>query len=543
MEHPHKRYQGRVAVDETDVVVVGSGSAGSALAGRLSEDPRIRVTVLEAGSLDRNPWLHIPIGYAKTMYHRTISWNFMTEAEPELNGRSVPWPRGRVFGGSSAINGLIYIRGQPEDYDHWRQLGCTGWGFDDCLPYFKKAERQERGADALHGADGPLSVTDLREKGVLPRAFIDAAKELGFPENTDFNGPDQEGAGWYQVTVRNGFRCSAATAYLKPALKRPNLRVITDAHVQRLVIEDGRVTGVVYKVGDETRTIAAKREVVLSSGAIGSPHIMMLSGLGPAEHLAEMGIEVKRDIPGVGQNLQDHLQSRLMYRASQRVTVNERMGFFGMAAMGAQFALNRRGPLSFAAATSGLFARVLPQSATPDVQFHFIPWSADTVKEGLHKFPGFTVSVCQLRPESRGEIRLASADPSVKPRILANYLTSETDKQCMVEGIKLAKRLADTAALGKYIEASYAPPPGALEDDASWLKFVRGNSGTIYHPTGTCRMGEDDRAVVDTQLRVNGVGNLRIADGSIMPTVVSGNTNAGCIMIGERCAEFIKQAA
>jgi choline dehydrogenase len=527
-------------MDETDVVVVGSGSAGSALAGRLSEDPRIRVTVLEAGSRDRNPWLHVPIGYAKTMYHPTISWNFATQAEPELAGRSVPWPRGRVLGGSSAINGLIYIRGQAEDYDHWRQLGCTGWGFDDCLPYFKKAERQERGADDLHGADGPLSVTDLREKGVLERAFIDAAKELGYPENPDFNGPEQEGAGWYQVTVRNGFRCSAATAYLKPAMKRPNLRVITDAHVERIIIEDGRATGVVYRVGNETRTLKAQREVVLSSGAIGSPQLMMLSGLGPAEHLSEMGIEVKRDIPGVGQNLQDHLQARLIYRANQRVTVNERMGFFGMAMMGAQFAATRRGPLSFAAATSGLFARVLPQSATPDVQFHFIPWSADSVKEGLHKFPGFTVSVCQLRPESRGEIKLASTDPFAKPNIHARYLTSETDKQCMVEGVKLAKRLAETASLGRFIQDRYSPPEDAPEDDAAWLDFVRRTSGTIYHPTGTCRMGEDDAAVVDTQLRVKGVGNLRVADGSIMPTVVSGNTNAGCIMIGERCAEFMK---
>jgi len=531
-------------MDETDVVVVGSGSAGSALAGRLSENPNIRVTVLEAGSKDTNPWLHVPIGYAKTMYHPTISWNFATEAEAELGGRSIAWPRGRVLGGSSAINGLIYIRGQAADYDHWRQLGCTGWGFDDCLPYFKRAQNQERGASDLHGAGGPLAVSDLRDKGVLSQAFIDAALELGYPANTDFNGAEQEGAGWYQVTVRNGFRCSAATAYLKPNLKRPNLRLITDAHVQRLVIEEGRVTGVVYRVGNEERTLVARREVVLSSGAIGSPQIMMLSGLGPAEHLAEMGIAVQRDIPGVGQHLQDHLQSRLMYRASQNVTMNERVNsWVGMAKMGVEFALTRGGPLSFAAGTSGLFARVLPQSATPDVQFHFIPWSADTVKEGLHKFPGFTISVCQLRPESRGEIRLASPDPMAKPHIHARYLTSETDKQCMVEGVKLARRLAETKALGAYIDSPYAPPPGAPTDDASWLEFVRRNSSTIYHPTSTCRMGEDAGAVVDTQLRVNGVGNLRVADASIMPTVVSGNTNAGCIMIGERCADFINKAA
>ena len=531
-------------MEETDVVVVGSGSAGSALAGRLSEDPGIRVTVLEAGSRDANPWLHVPIGYAKTMYHPTLSWNYATQSEAELSGRSIPWPRGRVLGGSSAINGLIYIRGQAEDYDHWRQLGCTGWGYEDCLPYFRRAQNQERGANAFHGADGPLSTTDLRDKGELSQAFIDAAAELGFPRNEDFNGASQEGAGWYQVTVRNGFRCSAATAYLKPHLKRPNLRVITDAQVQRLVMESGRVTGVVYRVGADERTLKVTREVVLSAGAINSPQVMMLSGLGPAEHLQEVGIAVQRDIPQVGRNLQDHLQARLMYRANAPVTLNEKVGsWLGMAKMGVQFALTRGGPLSFAAGTSGLFARVLPQSATPDVQFHFIPWSADTVKEGLHKFPGFTVSVCQLRPESRGEIRLASADPMAKPHIHARYLTSETDRQCMVEGVKLAHRLAATTALGRYIEAPYAPPPGAAQDDAALLEYVRRNSGTIYHPTSTCRMGEDAGAVVDTQLRVNGVGGLRVADASIMPTVVSGNTNAGCIMIGERCAEFMRRAA
>ena len=529
---------------EADYIVVGAGSAGCAVAARLAEQPGMRVVLLEAGGRATNPWLHIPIGYAKTMYHPTLSWNYETQAEPELHGRSVPWPRGRVLGGSSAINGLIYIRGQAADYDHWRQLGCTGWAFEDCLPYFKRSQSQERGASDLHGGDGPLTTSDLRDKGVLPQAFIDAALELGFPRNDDFNGAEQEGAGWYQVTVRNGFRCSAATAYLKPHLKRPNLRVITDAQVQRLVIEQGRVTGVVYRVGAEERTLMVTREVVLSAGAINSPQVMMLSGLGPAQHLSEMGIAVQRDIPQVGQNLQDHLQARLMYRANQNVTVNEKANsWLGMARMGIEYALTRGGPLSFAAGTSGLFARVLPQSATPDVQFHFIPWSADSVKEGLHKFPGFTVSVCQLRPESRGEILLASPEPMAKPQIHARYLTSETDRQCMVEGVKLAHRLAETRALGRFIDAPYAPPPGAARDDAALLEFVRRNSGTIYHPTGTCRMGEDANAVVDTQLRVQGVGGLRVADASIMPTVVSGNTNAGCIMIGERCADFIKQAA
>lgn len=530
-------------MDEADVIVVGTGSAGSAVAGRLSEDPTLKVLVLEAGSRDRNPWLHVPIGYAKTMYHPTLSWNYGTEPEAALNGRSVPWPRGRVLGGSSAINGLIYIRGQREDYDTWAQMGCTGWGFDDCLPFFRKAEGNERGPDALHGGDGPLSVSDLRDRNALSVAFLEASQELGFPMNPDFNGPSQEGAGWYQVTVRNGVRCSSATAYLKPALKRPNLRLVTDAHATRILLEGGRAAGVEYRVGGETRVARARREVVLASGAINSPQLLMLSGIGPAEELAGMGIEVRHDLPAVGKHLQDHFQARLMYKASQRVSINEVVNsLWGMARMGAQYAMTRSGPLSFAAGTSGLFARVLPQSATPDVQFHFIPWSADSVKEGLHKFPGFTMSICQLRPESRGEITLASPDPMAKARIHANYLATETDRQCMVEGLKLGQRLAETKAMRPFIAAPYSPP-AMRSSDAELLEFCRATGGTIYHPTSTCRMGGDAASVVDLQLRVRGVEGLRVADCSIMPAVVSGNTNAGAIMIGERCAAFIRQGA
>ena len=531
-------------MEQTDIIVVGSGSAGSALAGRLSEDASLRVTVLEAGGRDRNPWLHIPIGYAKTMYHPTLSWNYQTEAEGELNGRSVPWPRGRVLGGSSAINGLIYIRGQAEDYDHWRQLGCTGWSFEDCLPWFKRAEANQHGESALHGGSGPLAVSDLRDKNPLSDAFLRAALELGYPANPDFNGPTQEGAGWYQTTTRNGLRCSAATAYLKPALRRPNLRLVTGAQVLRVLVEDGRAVGVAYRDASGEHVLRATRQVILSGGAINTPQLLMLSGIGPAAHLQAMGIEVQRDHPHVGQHLQDHFQARLMYRASQRVTLNERVNsLFGMAMMGAQYAMTRGGPLSFAAGTSGLFARVLPQSATPDVQYHFIPWSADTVKEGLHRFPGFTISACQLRPESRGEITLAGPDPMAKPRIAARYLSTETDRQCMVESLKLGQRLARTAAMQPFIEGAYAPAPGKGETDADLLAYCRATGGTIYHPTSTCRMGADDAAVVDTRLRVRGVDRLRIADCSIMPTVPSGNTNAGAIMIGERCAAFVRDAA
>jgi choline dehydrogenase len=526
-----------------DYIVVGAGSAGCAVAARLSEDPSVRVLLLEAGARDRNPWLHVPIGYAKTMYHPTLSWNLKTEPEPELEGRSIPWPRGRVLGGSSAINGLIYIRGQHADYDHWRQLGCTGWSFEDVLPYFRRAEDQERGADALHGKGGPLAVSDLRDQSALARAFIDAAVELGLPRNDDFNGPEQEGAGFYQVTARGGWRCSAATAYLRPARNRPNLMVVTGAEANRLILEGRRAVGVAWRQGGVAREARAAREVILCGGAIASPRLMLLSGIGPAAELAALGIDVAHDLPQVGRNLQDHFQARMVFRCTRRVTLNERKAsLIGSLGMGLQFALFRRGPLTISAGTAGLFARVLPGSATPDVQFHFIPFSADRPGTVLHPFPGFTISVCQLRPESRGTITLADADPATPTRIRANYLSTETDRRCMVEGLKLTRRLAATRAMSAWIAAEHIPGPDADGDEAL-LAHARRTGTTIFHPSGTCRMGSDPASVVDTELRVRGIDGLRVADASIMPTVVSGNTNAACIMIGEKAADLIRAAA
>ncbi|MBX6375362.1 MAG: choline dehydrogenase [Acetobacteraceae bacterium] len=526
-----------------DYVVVGAGSAGCALAARLSEDPSVRVLLLEAGGRDRNLWLHIPVGYGKTMFHPTLSWNLQTEPEPELEGRRIPWPRGRVLGGSSAINGLIYIRGQKEDYDHWRQLGCTGWSFDDVLPYFKRAEDQERGADALHGVGGPLGVSNLGDQGPLARAFIEAAVELGLPRNDDFNGPTQEGAGFYQVTARKGWRCSAATAYLKPARKRPNLRVETGAQATRLLFEGRRCVGVAFRQNGVLREARAAREVILCGGAIASPQLLLLSGVGPAEELAALGIPVVQDLPQVGRNLQDHFQVRIVYRCRQRVTLNDRMASLrGRAGMALEFALFRRGMMTISAGTAGLFARVLPGSATPDVQYHFIPFSADGPGRSLHPFSGFTISVCQLRPESRGTITLASPDPSVPARIRANYLSTETDRRCIVEGLKLTRRLAATRAMAPFVEAEYLPGPEAEGEDAL-LAHARRAGTTIFHPSGTCRMGSDLASVVDTELRVRGIAGLRVADASIMPTVVSGNTNAACIMIGEKAADLIRAEA
>ncbi|MBV1799437.1 GMC family oxidoreductase [Siccirubricoccus sp. G192] len=527
----------------TDYVVVGAGSAGCALAARLSEDPAVRVVLLEAGARDWNPWLHVPIGYAKTMYHPTLSWNLMTEAEPELEGRRIPWPRGRVLGGSSAINGLLYVRGQHADYDHWRQLGCTGWSFEDVLPCFRRAEDQERGADDLHGSGGPLAVSDLRERNPLALAFIEAAVELGFPRNPDFNGPTQEGAGLYQVTARGGWRCSAAKAYLRPAAKRPNLLVVTGAQSTGLVLEGRRAAGVRLRRDGAEHVLRATREVILCGGAIASPHLLLLSGIGPAEHLRETGIAVAHDLPGVGRNLQDHFQARLAFRVTKPVSLNtKRHSLFGRFLMGAGFALRRTGPLTVSAGTAGLFARVLPGSETPDVQYHFLPFSTDKTMLELHPFPGLTISACQLRPESRGSITLRSPDPGEKAVIHANYLATETDRRCMVEGVKLGRRLAATRAMAPWIAGEVIPGAEHATDDEI-LGFIRRTGSTIYHPSGTCRMGGDPESVVDPALRVRGIEGLRVADASIMPTVVSGNTNAACIMIGEKCADLVRAEA
>ncbi len=524
---------------EADYVVVGAGSAGCVVANRLSADPAIRVVLLEAGGRDWNPWIHIPVGYFKTMHNPAVDWCYVTDPDPGLKGRRLAWPRGKVLGGSSSLNGLLYVRGQPQDYDRWRQLGNDGWAWDDVLPLFRRAECRESGGDAHHGGDGPLHVSSMRMSRPICDAWVAAALAEGYPFNPDYNGASQEGVGYFQLTAWNGRRCSAAVAYLRPARRRDNLRIVTRAHVQRIEIADGRARSVLYRDGSggETR-IAARGEIVLSAGAIGSPQILMLSGVGEAEHLRDHGIDVAVNRPDVGRNLQDHLQARLVYKCTEPTLNDEVRGVFSRARIAARYALFRTGPMTMAASLATGFLRSAPHLETPDIQFHVQPWSADSPGEGVHPFSAFTMSVCHLRPESRGEIRLTSPAPGDHPSIRPNYLATETDRRTLVEGIRIARRIARRPPLSEKISEAHAP--GAeVEGEAALLDWARDTATTIYHPTGTCRMGADERAVVDARLRVRGVAGLRVADCSIMPEIVSGNTNAPAIMIGENASDMI----
>ncbi|MGI9434832.1 MAG: GMC family oxidoreductase [Geminicoccaceae bacterium] len=526
-----------------DFIVIGAGSAGCVLANRLTADPANRVLLLEAGGRDTNPWLHIPVGYYRTIFNEKLNWGYQTEPEPELGGRRIAWPRGRVLGGSSAINGLVYIRGQREDFQLWRQMGNTGWGWDDVLPFFRKAEDQERGADLLHGDGGPLGVSDLKQSHEICEAYIHACDELGIPRTADFNGEEQEGVGYFQLTTRNGFRCSSAAAYLHPIMNRPNLVIATEALVSRIVVEDGRATGVMYWQRGQLKRADVASEIVLSAGAIGSPQILQLSGIGPGSHLQGLDIKVVHDLPGVGANLQDHFQARSVYRCTKPITLNDRVKSpWQKAMMGLEWLIKRTGPLTIGAGQGGIFARTRPELATPDVQFHLILFSADKPGEPLHDFSGFTASVCQLRPESRGKILIRSRDPEAHPAIHANYLATETDRQCMIDGLKLARRLAETGSLQPLIAAELEPGPDVVSD-RDFLRYARERGGTIFHPTSTCMMGPSSNpmSVVDANLRLHGLEGLRVADASIMPTVISGNTNAACIMIGEKLADIIQR--
>ena len=527
-----------------DYVVVGAGSAGCVLANRLSEDPTARVALIEAGGRDLNPWIHIPAGYYRNFSNPAITWQFGSGPEPHLDGRTIPWPRGRVLGGSSAINGLLYVRGQSQDFDVWRQLGNVGWSFADVLPYFKRAEDQERGADDYHGTGGPLGVSDVRlGENQICEAFIAACEGAGIPRNRDFNGARQEGAGYFQLTNRNGRRCSAAVAYLRPARSRPNLRIITGALVHGLELDGRRATGVRYERGGQVETVAAAREVILAAGAIGSPHILQLSGIGPAATLKAAGIAVRHDLAGAGENLQDHLQVRFVYACNAAGSLNDVWhSRWRQFLTGLEYVLTRRGILTIGAGAVGAFARSRPDVDLPDVQLHFLPLSADRPGQGLHSFSGVTASVCQLRPESRGSLSIANRDPAAHPRIVSNYLAAEADRRVLLDGMKLVRRATSQPAFAKYVVREHLPGPETASDEAL-MAYARAYATTVFHPCGTCKMGSDARAVVDARLKVHGISGLRVADASIMPTLTSGNTNAPAIMIGEKAADMIRHDA
>ncbi len=525
-----------------DYIVVGAGSAGCVLANRLSEDSSNRVLLLEAGGRDFSPWIHIPVGYFKTMHNPKTDWCYLTEPDPGIANRRLQWPRGKVLGGSSSLNGLLYVRGQAQDYDRWSELGNSGWSYDDVLPYFKKSEDQERGSNTYHGIGGPLKVSDLRLRREIAERFIDAAAEIGIPRNDDCNGKTQEGVGYFQQTAHKGFRVSSAKAFLRPVKKRANLRVIVRAHVRRIVFEGRRSVGIEYQQDGAVKTVRAAREVVLSAGAIGSPQILACSGVGDGEALRQLGIEVVRDLPGVGENLQDHLQIRLVHKTKCRTLNDEVNTLLGQAKVGIQYALFRTGPLTLAASQVFIFTRSEPSVERPDIQFHMQPLSADKPGEGAHKFSAFTSSVCQLRPASRGSIKLKSPDPLEYPAIYPNYLSTELDCRVAVNAIKVARAIAGAGSIAPYITEEYVP--GAqFQSDEELLQAARECSQTIYHPTSTCKMGTDRMAVVDERLRVHGTEGLRVADASIMPEIVSGNTNAPSIMIGEKAADMIREEA
>ncbi|MEM9725165.1 MAG: GMC family oxidoreductase N-terminal domain-containing protein [Pseudomonadota bacterium] len=538
-----------------DYIVVGAGSAGCVVANRLSADPSVTVLVLEAGPADKNMWIHIPAGVTRVMTDPAVTWPYFTEPEPGLKGRQIFWPRGKTLGGTSAVNGMAYMRGQPEDFALWTQMGCQGWSWEDVLPYFRETEDHWRGESAIHGAGDGVQVTNTKRrqpKGTTihwaTQAFIDGGREAGLPFNDDFNGPTQEGVGWIDHTIsRQGRRHTTASAFLKPAQGRANLDVWTEAMVERIIIENGRATGVALKRGGAPTTVSARREVILCGGAINSPQTLMLSGIGPANRLADQGIGTIVDSPMVGENLQDHMYVHWVHEVQDGFSFNSEISGVRLLPHVLRYYLSGKGLLTTGSSSGYIFCKSLPGAETPDTQIGFRAFSDEAFVSGTpgrHSFPGWSASVSYLRPKSRGRVALKSTRPEDAPAIHANYLDHPDDLQAIMTALRLVDRIYATPKINDILVKRLAPNDEIdIADDAQLEDYIRSSGNTMYHPVGTCMMGGDDRAVLDPRLRVRGVGGLRVADASVMPSIVSGNTNAPAIMIGAKAAAMIAEDA